>query len=90
MYNTDCNKYVEVIGSANREEDSFLCRVYYIPEHSFTSPCNSDIIGHCQFTKFNYEVKTIEKGKLVTRCIQVPSSHRNKLVFVPLQHDFNM
>ena len=88
VYRTDRKKYCEVIRPVNREKKAFLCRVYHTSQSSFTYPCDSFIIGHAQFSHQNYTIKTIEADKLTTRCLKLPSSHENKFVFIPLQHNY--
>ena len=90
MYCTDSGRYCEVIRPINTEEKAFLCRVYHSSEYSFRYPCNSDIIGHAKFSKENYNIKTLEADKLVIRCMRLPSIEENKVVFLPLQHDFQV
>ena len=90
MYCTDSGRYCEVIRPINTEEKAFLCRVYHSSEYSFRYPCNSDIIGHAKFSKENYNIKTLAADKLVIRCMRLPSIEENKVVFLPLQHDFQV
>ncbi|KAK3107266.1 hypothetical protein FSP39_010741 [Pinctada imbricata] len=87
MFRTDSGKYCEVLKPTDNEEKSFLCRVYNTCGLSFSVPCNSDLIGQSQFQQFSYEMKTLSASALKTRCIQFPV-HPNKVVFLPLQHEF--
>lgn len=86
FYKMADDKYCEVVRVENKQESTYLCRVFHTPEAYFEQPCNSRLVGICKFQEANYEMKIIQARQLVVRCIMMYRG--GAVIFLPLLHDF--